>query len=149
LRRDGTGSSLEAQHDLREAGERFGWDLVLVRPALKHVWTYFELPEIGRSFVHFGSQAGALEYALARETNAYLARRNFSAHALFEWAVASNFRARPVETSSGGRRAVLVVLAVALLVASVCAAAIGLLPVAVVLFVAAGAALSPLTLPTV
>jgi Flp pilus assembly protein TadB len=46
-----------------------------------------------------------------------------------------------------GRRRLLVVLAAALLVASVCAAAVGVTPLAVVLFVLAGAALSPLTLP--
>lgn len=62
--------------------------------------------------------------------------------------MASNFRPTPSDAAPRARRAGLVMLAAALLVGSVSAAAIGIIPVAVVLFVLAGAALSPLALPT-
>jgi hypothetical protein len=63
--------------------------------------------------------------------------------------MASDVRSGSRDGTSGGRRALLVLIAAALLVGSVSAAAIGVTPVAVLLFVLAGAALSPLTLPTV
>lgn len=62
--------------------------------------------------------------------------------------MASNFRPTQSDAAPRARRGVLVLLAAVLLVGSVSAAAIGIVPVAVVLFVLAGAALSPLALPT-
>jgi hypothetical protein len=62
--------------------------------------------------------------------------------------MASNFRPTRSDAAPRPRRAALVLLAGVLLVGSVSAAAIGIVPVAVVLFVLAGAALSPLALPT-
>jgi anti-anti-sigma factor len=59
---------LTALHDLRGAGDRYGWEVVLVRPLFRHIWRYFEMTALGQSFRHFAGQGAALEYALARES---------------------------------------------------------------------------------
>lgn len=58
-----TGAMLE----LSDAARRFSWEIVLVRPRLEHVWRRLEETALAEAFVHYGSQTGALEYALARE----------------------------------------------------------------------------------
>jgi hypothetical protein len=57
----------DALLDLSEAAQRFSWEVVLVRPRLKNIWRRLESTAIAQAFTHYGSQAGALEYALARE----------------------------------------------------------------------------------
>src|SRR4051812_5748856 len=61
-------SCFTAMDELASMLERRGWELVLVRPRLRHVWRWFEAPAAERSLRHFPTQASALEYALARES---------------------------------------------------------------------------------
>ena len=58
-----TGALLE----LSAAARRFTWEVVLVRPRQRHLWRRMEGTALAEAFVHYGSQSGALEYALARE----------------------------------------------------------------------------------
>lgn len=57
----------DAMLQLSDAARRFTWEVVLVRPRLKHVWHGLKETALAEAFVHYGSQSGALEYALARE----------------------------------------------------------------------------------
>ena len=57
----------DAMLQLSDAARRFTWEVVLVRPRLRYVWRGLEGTALSEAFVHYGSQAGALEYALARE----------------------------------------------------------------------------------
>lgn len=57
----------DAMLQLSDAARRFNWEVVLVRPRLRNIWRRLEGTALAEAFVHYGSQSGALEYALARE----------------------------------------------------------------------------------